>query len=370
MVRGNGPVYNIDGNEMVRALLEMNVFSKNIIENAIIKELLKIIEETNDESKIMIPEIMRIFELMRAQSINEVYDDWREKLIQPLIDKFLRSTDEWDEDIDEKYWDEDAEAESIRDEAINPIDERYDELVEGKNQEARDRVPDLYDLQEKKEMILAIIKKQLDGVNEQINIECSDIFKEIDGLEMQRNEEKEPYLEIFRNEKEKISAREEYRKNKLKKFREEHATVFNPLEMMLKTDIIEALSPSNVQYFFKDIEIMDRFQRHIIRLLMEPKRLVDDDESCFYHPVPTFTEEDLLKKASEMKDENVERVRNAFPPAFTNEMKDFIKSHVDDVKFSIRGEVEEVDLTEAIKEAMDETEEEIEEEAWQKEDDE
>ena len=204
MVRGDGPVHIIDGKEMVRALLEMNAFSKAIIENAIIKELLKIIEETNDESKIMIPEIMRIFELMRERGIDEVYEDWRERLIQPLKDKYLQETEEWENDIDIKYSDETAEAESIRDESIDPIDERYDGLVGGKNQDARDRVPELYDLVEKKEAIIEIIQKQLDEINEQIDVECSDIFKEIEILESQRTKEQEPFLETFRNEEKNI----------------------------------------------------------------------------------------------------------------------------------------------------------------------
>ena len=122
---------------MVRALLEMNAFSKKVIENAIIRELLKIIDDTNDESKIMICEVMRIFEQMRGVAIDEVFDEWYEKLIKPLVDRFLRDTWEWKSDIRKKQRDEESKADKIRDDEVEPITKRYEELMEEKRQEDR-----------------------------------------------------------------------------------------------------------------------------------------------------------------------------------------------------------------------------------------
>ncbi len=359
-----GAVYDVDGVPSVRALLEMNAFGKGIVESSIIKELLRIIEDTSDESKIMIPEIMRVFELMRGDAIEDVYNDWYEKLIKPLIDKFLIDTEKWDSDISYRFRKEINVAKEHRDEQLEPIDEKFNELVEEQENNARERVPDLYEKKEGIEAKIATLEQELEETDDNIHDECSDIFEKIDELEADREEEKQPITDEYDEEYKDIDIRNDYRKNKLQEFRDEHSTVFNPLEMLLKTDISQEMSINNILYFFKDIEQMTRFQVHIVKLLVSPGLLVDDGLSCFEHPVATFSEEDLLTKASEMKDENIERVRNAFPPAFTEEMKKFIKEHVVDKEFELKGEVEEVDLTDEIEQAMKQTEEEIDKGLW------
>ena len=111
--------------------------------------------------------------------------------------------------------------------------------------------------------------------------------------------------------------------------------------MSLKLDIADVLDPEKVVYYFRDIEQMERFQSHIVRLLI---------------------------KASQNHNQNIENVRNAFSPQFTDEMKKLIRTHTDGVEFELKGEVEIQDLSEEITTAMDETEQEIEEERWQDED--
>jgi len=367
--RDEGPVYDIDGEEMVRGLLEMNAFSKRIIEQSIIRELLKIIEATSDESKIMIPEIMRIFEIMRKVATEEVYAEWHEKLIKPLIDKFLEETGRWTEEIRRKRWNEEREAEQKQDEQFAPIDENFDALVEEENQKARDRVPELFEQQEDLEDRIAKLNQELEEVEDRIHEECEDIFDEIDRLEEEREEEKTPIKEEYEKEYKDIELRIEYRERKLREFQDEKITIFNPMEMALKSDIADVLELDEKQrkelnFFFRDIELIERFQPHISRLLENPELLTEEKTSCFEHPVPTFTEKDLLHKASQNRDENIESVRNAFPPAFTNEMKQFLIEHIADKEFELTREVEEEDLSEDVNRAMEETEEEIEEGNW------
>lgn len=365
----NGPIYDQGGVQVVRALLEMNAFPKHIIEKAVLKELLNIITTTNDESKIMIPEIMRIFEAMREESVNEVFDEWKLKLIKPLIDEFLKQTKAWEREIDDKYWEDDRAAEQKRDDEFEPIDDEYDELIGDQQQEARDRVPDLYDRKEELEDEIAKLEQQLDDVNTDIHTKCEDIFDEIERLEEEREDKKAPFQEQYNQEIREAEQRQSYREARLQEFREEHATIFNPLEMSLKSDIADALSPETLEIFFRDIEIMDRFQPHIARLLSDPDQLYDGT-SCFEQPTPTFTEKELLLKASQRHDENIENVRNAFPPKFTGEMKAFIKEHVRDTTFELSGEVEAQDLTDEIDTAKEQLEDEIDEGLWEDDDEE
>jgi len=359
----DGPIFEVNGEPVVRALLEMNAFPKHIIEKSVLKELLKIIEETNDESKIMIPEIMRIFEVMREESVNDTFDEWKHKLIKPLIDEFLKQTDNWKTNITSTYFHDKHEASQKCENAIDPIDDKYQQLIDDKYQEARNREPDLYDEKDNLEDQIADLEAQLDDVNESIQINCSDIFEDIDDLKTQKKNDIKPFEEQRDKEYAEAAQRRDYRLDKLQQFRDEHATVFNPLEMALKADIADSLSPTTIEYYFRDLEEMERFQPHIARLLTTPA-LLYSGISCFDQDVPTFTEKDLLTKASRRQDENVGSVRNAFPPKFTTEMKYFLKEHIKDREFELSGEVEQKDLTNEITQARDETEEEIEQGLW------
>ena len=359
----NGAVYDINGESMVRALLEMNVFGKGIIERAIIKELLDIIEQTNDETKIMMPEIMRVFETMRKESIEDIFDIWNKRLIDPLKKTFLSDTDRWGRQIRQAYWDEMGEAESARDAETDPLDEACEAEVEVKRQEARDRVPDLYERQETIEAQIADLETQLADTNNLIDEKCSDIFSDISDLESQCEADKQPYEDEYKAICEVIEANKKFREARLQQFKDEHSTVFNPLEMALLRDVAHALSDEEVLYYFTDLEVMPDFQPHISRLLADSDMLIEDEVSCYEHPAPTFLEEDLLHKASKNKDENVGNVRNAFSPQFTDAMKDLIKTHVDGKVFEVSGEVEQVDLAEKVDEAIEETEQEIKDQA-------
>lgn len=366
--RWDGRSEIIDGQEMIRALLEMSAFSNKVIENALIKELLKIIKETSDESKIMIPELMRVFEIMREDAIEEVYDYWHDTLIKPLIDIFLADTEKWDTRIWSIYFKEKKEAEQIRDNKLKDVDQEYDELVQEQNQEAEEQEPELYEKKWEIERQLQELILKHEGIEAEIKERCSDIFQRIDELEKERLSEKEPINEEYKKKHEVMEEKKKYRENKLEQFKDETSAVFNPMEMQLKNDIGAFLSKEQLEYFFKELEIMPRFQRHFIKLLINPTLLSEEETSCFEHPVPTFKEQDLLQKASTRHDENVENVRNAFSDALTTEMKDFIVEHSEDKEYELRTEVEEVDLTEQINKAMEQTEKEIVEGKWKEED--
>lgn len=369
-VRGDGVVYNIENEEKVRALLEMNAFPKRVIEKAITNELLKTIHETNDESKIMIPEIMRIFELMREETVEDIYKIWHEKLIEPLINKFLSETKRWEYDISNKYWDEIRGAKDSRDEQYKPIDNKYIDLIHEKEEEAEERVPDLYDKQGIFERAIEKLQEKLEAVQDDINEQCSDIFEEIEQLEKDREEEKKPIKEEFDEKIEEIELKKQYRNDKKEQFEEENKTIFNPIEMALKDDITQALSKEEIDYFFKQIEKMEQFKPHISRLLTEPTFLTEEEISCFKQDTPTFNEEDLLIKSSQKHHENIEKVRKAFSNPFLNEMKKLFESHIIDVEFETTGEVEEQDLYDDVTNSMKKTEDEIEKGLWKPEEEE
>ena len=373
----DGVVYDTPEGPMVRALLEMNAFPKSVIERAVTQELLKIITETNDESKIMIPEVMRIFELMRGECVDEVFEDWRRRLIQPLIDEFLEETKRWEDDISDKEWDEVHAARKDRNEKLEEVNDDCDERVEEKQDEAREQEPELHEKRDDAENEIADLQSriadlegQIETLNDEIKSKCPDIFEEIDQIEEEREERCQPIREEF-NKKERIAERKtSLREERLESFRGEHATEFNPLEMALKNDVAETLSPENVSYFFTDIEEMDEFKPHIAKLLTEPDLLLEEGQSCFDQPVPTFTEEDLLVKASKNHDENVENFRRAFTPDFKKAMKGLITSHAEDAEFEVKGEVAERDLTDLVNEAMEATETEVEETDWEEDEEE
>ena len=402
----DGPTEMIDGEPKVRALLEMNAFSKKIIESAIVKELLQIIEETNDESKIMIPEIMRVFGTLRGEISDDVYNEWHRRLIRPLIDSFLADTNRWEYDISDRYDNEHDEAAEEKDKNLKPRCHIYDVIeeteryetayeidaeefvakkeIEAKDKEARDRVPDLYDHTEFLAWQINELKRELEETNVKILVECVDVFDKIRELENGRDAEietlknsredeieyweseranDEAILEIlsrYEKDEDGIENRLKYRNDALKKFREDHTAIFNPVEMSLKNDVDDKLSCLTNGVYFHDLERADRFQPYISDLLTDPNLLLNKEISCFDHPVPAFVEENLLKKASAKSDENVENVRNAFPASFLEEMKRYITSLAVHVNFELKGETPSEDLTAEVTEAMESTENEIE----------
>lgn len=346
-IKWNGPVYDKDGQHAVRALLEMNAFSKEVIEQSIIGELLQIIEETNDESKIMIPEIMRIFNEMKKYVAEEKYNEWHRKIIQPLIDRFLSDTNKWRSEINSLYYQE-----------RDGIKENYQEQIDTQYENARTNEPELWEKKDDLEAQIEALENQLGETDEEIQEKCKEEFKEVDRLENERDDEISD-----------VSEQRDYRLEKLDEFKDEKSTVFNPLEQELRNNIADFLVNSpEMQFFFRDIEITERFKPHISRLLTNPDLLVKEEISCFEHPSFAFTEQDLLHKASRTKDENVGNVRNAFPKAFVNDMKYFINEKVGDKEFSVsEDQIEYTDLSDEVENLKETTNDAIDDGSWNQE---
>ena len=354
-----GDVFEIDGQPMVvRALLEMDAFSTPIIEKSIVNELLKIIRDTNDESKIMIPEIMRIFNELKHDVSEELFEKWERILINSLKKIFLKDTDEWKKFIDKKESEDRIE-----------VDDRYDELVEEKEDEKKERVPELFDNKEILEEVIKSLKSErdkkineiekeyaeqlsgseyeLEDVDNEIDEECSDIDEEIDELNTERDEELET-----------VNKQYNFRLEKYEKFKEEHLTVFNPLEQSLKSDIDAELT--EMDYRFKDLENRDDTKKEIGSLCVSKQFLIVENISCFDQPSPTFRGEKLLEKATINKDLNISKVRDGFTPTFIDSMKKVWDDDTSDIVFELSETFEMKDLTQEIKDAMKETENELE----------
>lgn len=323
--------------EKVRALLEMNAFSTPVIENALVNELLRIIRETNDESKIMIPEIMRVFDELKNEVAGEVYERWERILIGPLKEEFFKEAEKWEDSIVKLS--EDAETE---------INERYDGLIEEKEDEKHERVPELFEKKEKLEDQIDKLKERLSRVEEEINKKCEDIDEEISKLNDNRQEELQPISDAY-----------EFRIKRYKQFKEEHLTVFNPIEQSLKSNIEAKLT--EIDHRFQDLEKRDSIKKEISSLCTNYKLLTEEDISCFYQPVPTFKGEKFLEKASKNKDLNIEKVRDSFTPTFIDAMREIWDEDTRDLSFEL-GEVAELkDISQEIKEAREETEKALEE---------
>jgi len=352
----------IDEQPMVRALLEMDAFSTKIIEKSLVKELLKIIRETSDETKIMIPEIMRVFESVRSDVIADVFESWKQELIEPLKQQFLSDTKEWNDFIyDTKRNDR------------NSIIDEYDDKIEDKENEKREREPELFDEQEECAEILDALKKErdekikeieedykdqlrctefeLEDVNELIDEKCEDLDTDIANLEDERNEELERIDEEF-----------DFRLEQYNQFREEHLAVFNPVEQALKNDIALRLSDEQLPYRFTDLETHESTKRFIAKLLTHSELLLDKNTSCFYHPAPSFKGGNYLQEASENKDLNIGNVRDAFPDGFLKAMGEMIQKDASQISFELSKSVEMKDLSQEVHDAMNKTEDNLAEE--------
>lgn len=280
-----GKVIVKDGKEMVRALLEMNVFPLSIIEHALIKELLKIIRETNDETKIMIPEIMRVFNELKSE-------------------------------------------------------------VEEKEDEKQERLPELFEKKEKLEEQIEKLENKLSEVKQQIDEDCKDIDGEISELEDERQEELQPVSKAYN-----------FRMNRYRQFKEEHVVVFNPIEQSLKSNIEEKLT--EIDHRFQDLEKRDSIKKEISSLCIDYTLLIDENISCFEQPAPTFKAGGLLEKAAINRDLNIEKVRDSFTSTFIDAMRQIWHEDTRNMTFEL-GEIAELkDISQEVKEAIDETEKEL-----------
>ncbi len=385
--RWNGHVETIGDKEMVRAIIEMDAFSLAIIGEKIIEEVFRIIRDKNlDESKIMVPEVMRIFDDQKKDVAEEIYEKQDEKLIQPLRDKFERDTYDWEEEIDDEKSDSEKEIDSGYDSALSEKDrekldqepELFDELygleeeIELFEDERDDRIKNtekLYNrlIEElrwarnaKVERIGNEYEKPVDdlgekyeSVEEEIDDACEDIDEEIEELEAIKDDELEKVEEDY-----------EFKMEQYNKFKEEHLATFNPIEEALKEDVYDTVK-KETDYRYKYIEKIEPIRDCLSSLVVDEvkQELKDDNEfSCFDSDIiPTFQGEDYLVIASANKDENIGKVRDGFSSKFINEMKKIVHDATRKLTFKLTKTVEMPDLEEEIEKAKEETEEELKE---------
>jgi len=333
-----GDIFEIDGKPMVRALLEMDAFSTSIIEKALVKELLKIIKETNDETKIMIPEIMRVFNEIKTNISEELFERSHRELIEPLKKEFLKDAEEWKQFI-----------ENTRADELTEINSRYNKQIEEKEDSKRERVPELFDEKESLEKQIQELKEELDDVNNSIDEECKDIDEEISDLEKERYEEREPVYKAYN-----------FRMDRYNQFNEEHVAVFNPVEQSLRQDIETKLD--EIDFRFRTLEKRDEIRDEIGSLCMNSGILLDENISCFEHPIPTFKGDKYLEKASYNRDLNIGNVRDSFSTRFIDGMNQIWRGDTINFDFKLSKTVEMKDISQEVKDAMEKTEDELEDE--------
>ncbi len=350
----------LTGEPVVRAKLEMNMFSTKTIEDSILDELQNIIKESSDETKIMIPEIMRIFDEIRdGQVVKKLFKTWSKDLIDPEKEKFSKDIDKWSREI--------YEEKDKKDEITN---KKYNELIEEKEDEKREREPELLDEKDDlKEIIETLnnerIKKMqeiiedyipqrqsqetlLNVVNEEITEKCGDLEDDISDLEDEQTEELQ-----------KIEEERDLKIKTWEKFKEEHLAIFNPVEQELEEEIRKKLDEIN--WRFRDLEKFIDAKNEICRLLVNQKLLLDDGISCFDQPSPTFLEKNLLKKAADDHDENIGKVRKSFSYDLKYSMYNYAMKRTKDFTFTLSKTVDAQDLSEDIRKAKEEIEEKIKE---------
>ena len=344
-----------------RGMLEMDAFSTKVIERQLIRKLIDVIKECGlDTSKIMIPEVMRIFRELRDEHSGSVYDKWDTKLLKPKKDEFLQDTDDWELEIDEIQTDKEDE-----------INGEYDKWVEEKEQEKRDKVTELFENKDALDEIIDVLNKEeakkiqeikdeyldiqrtqqynLDDIEDKIEEECKDLNDEIESLESERID--------------KLAANEadyEYRMERLRSFREEHSAIFNPLDEALRSDIRNALN-DKVNPLFRDLERKDGVRSNLVPLIND-KTYKDTTISAFDCAVPTFTDaEDYLREASEAGHTNIGQVRKSLPSKLKSALIQVIREMSSRLSFEIKKDIDLPDLRALIDKAKQELEEEIEE---------
>jgi len=347
----------IDGKEMVRALLEMDAFSTTIIEKSFVKELLKIIRETSDETKIMIPELMRIFNEIRDTISDELFERWNKELIEPLKKEFMKDTKEWKMFIDEQL-----------DNDKDEIHKEYTNLIFEKKKEKENRVPELYKgkndltnklqeliserdakikaIEEEYEKPISDVRENRDEVQNKIDEQCIDLNNEISDLQIEKDEEYQ-----------RIDNEYDFRMEKYNRFNEEHIAVFNPVEQGLKNDIQQKLE--TLDYRFRNLEIRDEIKDEIAGLCINTDLLLKENISCFEHPTPAFYGDNYLEKASLNKNIHIGNVRDSFSHRLLDGMKHIWRSDTSDFDFELSETIEMKDLSQEVKTAMDDTEKEL-----------
>ena len=333
----DGPTYDVDGEMKVRAKLELNAFGKDNIEAAIVREILKLIE---DHSKIMIPEIMRILNDLKNEVANDRYKTMEEDEIQPTIDSYLNEIDKLRRDYNYEIYDalETADKEfelqtaDITEEFQNDTEEMQDDIAD----KVRKEMDEYCKLEDEIKRLLELQQELEDKMFNKVDDELDDISNREDKYD----KDMQPYEETRDDEKERLQNMMEMYDLESARFKNECSTVFGPAKEQLRKEILGAYQDIDIR--FKDIEQDDDIKPHIARLLQDPDILLDDGISCFKQPTPTFLDTTSLVKAAKNEEENIGQHRDAFTPEFTDSMETLIETKGNDIQFEVKKSLLEV----------------------------
>ncbi len=325
----DGPTYLIDGEQKVRAKLELNAFGKAAIEMKIIQEIFKLID---DPSKIMIPEIMRILNLLKEEVALAAYEMVDSQQIKPIIDRYIRQIKRFYvkysmeinkhlESADDAYYDD-----------IYDITTQFSEEVEEIQDDIADKVHD--DMVSYMEVVNKIeeLERHRDQIEDMMFDTVDDELDDITDLEEQYEQDLEPHRKKLKDEQKRLEDMREMYHQEYEKFKNECITIFGPAKEQLKAEILDAYE-NDIDIRFGEVEIDERTQPHVAKLLQEPDLLTDQDISCFKQPSPTFTDDTSLNKAADSHEENIGKFRNAFTPEFTEDMKEIIRDNASEFEF-------------------------------------
>ena len=344
-----GGLYKYKDGEKYRAKLELDAFGSDNIERSIIRELLKVIAETSDESMIMIPEIMRIFNEERVEAIEDILKKHKDDWLQPVIDEFLSNTNTLQRELESTTRSEKSQERRDHDERTEPVATKYHEAqarvenIIDEKIDAEEEIIQDYRIERGFDVTLEYIEEQIRmlenlryTIDEEVRANCPDEYNEIerlkemwrkvrDFLDEREKVEMEPLIEEHKKILADIELRNQFRIGELDKFRRWKSTLFDPILQQIKRQIEDGMSIENLDYWYRDLEADGRTKPHISLLMSESDALVERDISAWEQPdegiLPVFAENDLLQKASETKDENVGRVRRGFTSDFLGEMR-------------------------------------------------
>lgn len=318
-----GGLYKEEGGRRYRAKLELNAFGKDTIERKIIIELLKIIEDTNDESLIMIPEVMRIFDLQRLEAIADILKKHKDGWLKPQVEEFLSQS----KDLQRKLWShtlsERAVASNKFKDVTDPIRKIYNERREKLDANISERtaveeeeidayeVDQGFDVTRKTiERMRTILKDLENAIDDDVREACEENYDQIDKLEdisskahdhLDEREGKDlkPHEDAYEKVKEDIKAKDKFRKEKIQEYRRWKETLFNPVEKELERRIKRGMDPAELNVWYRDLEEDKRTRPHVALLMTEPDELIESGVSAWDQELPVFREGDLLAKGVE-----------------------------------------------------------------------
>ena len=298
------------GEPVVRGLLELDAFSTKLIEKTLLKELFDIID---DESKIMITEIMRIFDKIKNEDFaKELIDKWKDELIQPEIKKIKKPIKELNEEFEEE-----------KDETTSDVEYIKKQTEAAREQLKRDRFPDEFEekdgsesekekMEEERSERSSIIgrrkQKKIDRLYEELRKEQSEVEEEyekpiktlednIKSLDKKIDEEcvdiDEAIDEIISeldDEIDEVETKYQETKEKIDKFEKDEIAKLNPIVQSLKSDIEQTLTDK--KFVFRVIEQDKEIKTRISSLLVNPSRgsfkflsVIIHNKSSLYEPV-------------------------------------------------------------------------------------